>query len=241
MSDFKSDRSAATTPPAGAPAPCTLCRPPNGRAAPDDDLEPMSSATTACGSTKKERRTHATPPPRTRTERFRQRLQRRLGKAGAPRDRARATAAERLVLRPRHRHGILRRAWPRLAAAVCRPVDRFRGAPDARYPARRRAPRARARHPTPAGQCRPDRDGRRAHRQSARAPAAQMGPLLGTAQAPTPACSSDTPLASYVSPRRYRVTGETWSGWPRYGSGAEAPAHPEQVGRQAEETWTTAR
>ena len=125
MSDFKSDRSAATTPPAGAPAPCTLCRPPNGRAAPDDDLEPMSSATTACGSTKEERRTHATPPPRTRTERFRQRLQRRLGKAGAPRDRARATAAERLVLRPRHRHGILRRAWPRLAAAVCRPVDRF--------------------------------------------------------------------------------------------------------------------
>ena len=70
-----------------------------------------------------ERRTN-TPPPQTRTERFRQRLQRRLRKAGATRDRARATA-ERLVPRPRHRHGILRRTWDRLAAAVRRPVDRF--------------------------------------------------------------------------------------------------------------------
>ena len=71
-----------------------------------------------------ERRT-PTPLPQTRTERFRRRLQRRLRKAGASRDRARATA-ERLVPRSRHRHGILRRTWARLGAAVRRPVvDRF--------------------------------------------------------------------------------------------------------------------
>ena len=79
-----------------------------------------------------ERRT-PTPPPQTRTERFRQRLQRRLRKAGESRDRARAIA-ERLVPRPRGRHGIVRRTWARLAAAVRRPVDRFaaRQALDAR-------------------------------------------------------------------------------------------------------------
>ena len=84
-----------------------------------------------------ERRTH-TPPPQTRTEQFRQRLQRRLRKAGAAPDRARANA-EHLVPRPRHRHGILRRAWARLAAAVRRPVDRFaaRKALDARLAAAR--------------------------------------------------------------------------------------------------------
>ena len=84
-----------------------------------------------------ERRTH-TPPPQTRTERFRQRLQRRLRKAGTPRDQARATA-ERLVPRPRSRHGILRRTWARLAAAVRRPVDRFavRRALDAKLAAAR--------------------------------------------------------------------------------------------------------
>ncbi len=84
-----------------------------------------------------ERRTH-TPPPQTRTERFRQRLQRRLRKAGTPRDQARATA-ERLVPRPRPRHGILRRTWARLAAAVRRPVDRFaaRQALDAKLAAAR--------------------------------------------------------------------------------------------------------
>ena len=70
-----------------------------------------------------ERRTR-TPPPETRIERFRQRLQRRLRKAGESRDRARAIA-ERLVPRPRGRHGIVRRTWARLAAAVRRPVDRF--------------------------------------------------------------------------------------------------------------------
>ena len=60
-------------------------------------------------------------PPQTRTERFRQR---RLRKAGASPGQARATA-ERLVPRPRPRHGILRRTWARLAAAVRRPVDYF--------------------------------------------------------------------------------------------------------------------
>ena len=59
-----------------------------------------------------------------RTERFRQRLQRRLRKAGASPDRARATA-ERLVPRPRGRHGIVRRTWARLVAAVRRHIDRF--------------------------------------------------------------------------------------------------------------------
>ncbi len=58
----------------------------------------------------RERRMHTTPP-QTRTERFRQRLQRRLRKAGASRERARATA-ERLVPRPRRRHGVLRRPGP---------------------------------------------------------------------------------------------------------------------------------
>ena len=69
---------------------------------------------------------------------FRQRLQWRLRKAGASRDRARATA-ERLFPRPRRRHGILRRTWTRLAAAVRRPVDRFaaRQALDARLAAAR--------------------------------------------------------------------------------------------------------
>ena len=83
----------------------------------------------------RERETHTTAP-QTRTERFRQRLQRRLRKAGASRDRARATAG-RLVPRPRRRHGILWRAWARLAAAVRRPVDRFaaRQALDARLAA----------------------------------------------------------------------------------------------------------
>ncbi len=62
--------------------------------------------------------------PQTRTERFLLRLQWRLRKAGASRDRARATA-QRLVPRPRRRHGIVRRTWARLAAAVRRPVDRI--------------------------------------------------------------------------------------------------------------------
>ena len=84
-----------------------------------------------------ERRT-PTPPPQKRTDRFRQRLQRRLRKAGASPDRARATA-ERLVPRPRRRHNILRRTWARLAAAVRRPGDRFaaRRALDARLAAAR--------------------------------------------------------------------------------------------------------
>ena len=76
--------------------------------------------------------------PQTRTERFLLRLQRRLRKAGASRDRARATA-QRLVPRPRRRHGIVRRTWARLAAPVRRPVDRFaaRRALDARLAAAR--------------------------------------------------------------------------------------------------------
>ena len=66
MSDFPPDRSAATPQakagqraaalaaalrPARPPASCTRCRPPNGRGAPADDLEPMSSATTGRRST----------------------------------------------------------------------------------------------------------------------------------------------------------------------------------------------
>ena len=96
-----------------------------------------------------ERRT-PTPPPRTRTERFRQCLQRRLRKAGESRDRARAIA-ERLVPRPRRRP---RHRPAHLGAPGGRgpPARRpLRGASGARRPDRRRARRARARQPTAAG------------------------------------------------------------------------------------------
>ena len=149
-----------STPSVGAPATCTRCRPLNGRAVPTDDLEPMATARTGRGSTN---RNGGHPRRRRGRSGFGSvcsgACARRARRGTGPR-----ATAERLVTRPRRRHGILQRTWARFAAAVGWPVDRFavQQALDARLAAARLERVLDIRRQS--AQCYRYRDGRRPHR-----------------------------------------------------------------------------